>query len=1377
MSLSHLGIRTEPVFDAVCPTDDRRFPVVRRVVSHAARSLFSGKLLFPVATAGKEGQHCFSTFPKQMFRYLPARRLSPPRLPFEAVPPLLPPPAIPAGLLSCLLPAFPRTGPLPARPNLLLRTTPGALPSGIRTTIHPSPAPEHTLAPTPSEFHRPRLSHRMLLSIFEHLRLRRFSPASEAPDLREPATLRSYPVQEQPDRIGWRSWITTVRRSRDRFQEVPTRTHPAPKPPPPLFDPRIPPSPPRCALAVRYSLDARPFHHDWNPASAIRHGTFAPSAPPGRFPTCLVLLPEPAFSLLERPSRAPSCHDTQEWLIRSPLPSQFTAPERQLIPAELPGSPPLLHPQPRIPDAERSAHPSSTLIASIAKSRLAPLAGLHPMRPFKSWPSSSFRNLRRLRFNPSAWLRLRLPPAPLPPFSPLVPETVHPIRPLLTPSHIVQRGIPTPPAKGGFTATDRPIGPTPPRAPRAATLSPAPKTGEAAGFHFHPPAPAPAFSIHEIESGIISHTILDRKSRPAPRRAYLASTPPLSLTAPFGTPAPLPTPSYDRIRHPVQPMILLASAPGLRNLSPVRLPRRATDAPLSPRMIQASVALPRRSQTVRNYLLSLETSLTSWQSAPPPRRSRLATQRIVLPHLGFQHPPSFPLPDLFRTVQTEAIHPLGHITPALGRADNPPPPSAHVSIERRRPSLRSIHAQESSVVSGSFSHDAPEWIRLRRLPRLRIRAWPSFYELATATARFAIPPLSVDGSTTAGRSRLSLFPPDAVAASAPGAFSLRHRERVRSPYSLRNPRRWLTMFHAQAEGVPPSYPPSGTILPSHPSRLDTAARAPQAFMGPAFRAPWQDVRREVAPVDPLLLPSLPTSPDRIAFARTSLRPAQDTPRTLPEVPLPVIITLPRPDALACQPPGVSPAHSISSDISLAPSAPRPTPEPLFAVHDTFTGPHVPLLELVPVSMPPSLPTPGRSSWSSTPLPESFPRGHEGSFTARLRNLQFPYSPDTRLPAFAPVQLPADEAAAPAIRAPWLDDVQERSSGIAFAEVPYLPPPRAVEPLARGWKRSERPCPFIAGLPPLAGPHSVERPVPNPTGFRSPPPIRRFAPTGMPLGTSINKPGASGCAPTHRWISIGIARADRDSPGPTPQEAASGPAVPPWRSFAASLLTIPSMYSLVLTVPGGFPPLHAPETHLVILPGRWRRRVADPASYREEALPPRRPLPEPVCEHAFGRFPSSRLRLGLRIEAGPVPAPICKTPSFPLPLVRPLLTGTPSPLPEPRITHRPVTSGFTAGSEPFPRLPAPLLRHVPEQSMQKRLGTRLPALPVHLEIGLRLSPMPYPAWNFADRRAPSKLRGSVPRKAALRSPSLPDWIELPDSRPSCGGCVDLPASGR
>jgi len=1328
MSLSHLGKDSEPVFDAILPSGDELFPVARRVVSHAARSLFAGKLLFPVETAGKEGQHCFTDVPKRLFRFLSGRKS--PSAPFRH--------GIHHALLSFHATDLKQTIPgptffMPAR----------KLESASRDEVHVIQGRfdlDHSLLRRDSaglvlalprwsgSFSPPLLAHQIILSRYELARLRRLSAESESEKLAKSMSpihaasvvpgswdLHAWPLKERPDRQAFRSKQPTV----------PILTPPGPA----LMIPITSSVSKNIFPVATFRTELFGFKHDWNPTPFFRIKPQIFVSSPHRTLIHGLLKSSPRFGPIDGTCSIPLIIYHGPWTNFHSTDFCFHHVSRQIRPDSHEQTGPVFPSVQKLPQPETIPSAVSSIVATVSRSRLARMEGKPHERMFRTWPRKVFTALRRLRFNQSGFRNQLFAGSRSAPFASLVSE------PSVAIHDTPERGAVD--GSGSLSVSWRsdahPISRSLPGASATivALLSEGFMENNAgpASFIFSPPLPAPVILAEPLLRSD-SHLPIARPRLPGnANRGQFQNTGFTRLPKRLSDSGYTPPRHCSETRQPVNPMILLASGNAARGPRPLAIPRRLPQPFLQIWMTLAGSSLPRRTSATRHYLLTLEPSLAAWKQHPQLRRSKFSIDRRNMPVNAFEPLASLSMTAAYTTESPVSVDDIQVIAATPARAVL----TDHIYTTQNyilcgRSAFQVSPASTPAHVAGVTLSAPPEWLRPGRQVRMKVRYWPTFYSLAP------ISEVSHVSSLYAPRSAMQLKDRRTSVAFAPGAFGLFRQNRPSGPFSLRQPRRWLWDTGRHSSRIPDAYPHEVSLLSSSPSRLDSSARIPPAFTGPAFRAPWQDVRRTLETVTAVPLEiSSPPPIDRLPFNLSSARPRLSGIFTLPEVPMPRCLT-------EARPPGFSHEVQTWPVLSGAPSLPSPEMEmksshqdPSFVCGESPAMQVNAFLELSPDRAPEAISRQTRHDRFNVQEQAIVPNIYPGSYNARWRNLKFPYSPADPDPGCLPVLFGDSGIAEPQIHP--ADSLDELFFPCDTLDQPSIEPDPATEfCIAR-----KELCPVTAYS------------VPSRTDTKSPPPSENPAIRPPPRISLQKRPEqASPVLPSNAAYRSPIF----DS------ISVSSPAAfllsDMQRASAYAAADVSARTSSTVSDP--------PQPHMVIMPGRWRRRVSDPTSFAFGPSPTHTEATVSGFETVLSRSVSCSC---CALPPGGVPQAL----RFPLPGLKPCGTSHPR-----RIALISDVSDEMHPSSQFPPAFVPASgelsprRYHPRSATKtgtaKMISSPLPSLDFELHLFLALPPIETPPWEFAERSVPSKPRTSLPRKLSLKMSAIPDWIELQTSRPSC-----------
>lgn len=1342
MSLTHLGRFSEPVFDELLPANGDIFPVARRVVSHAARSLFAGKLLFPVAVPGKEGQHCFAADPGRLFR-MPARK-SPPLSVLQTV-------------VSSMFLVFPplASGIAQARQHLEMpkRRLPPS--PGMKTQAQRgSPSPDLSRAEPrlatlvhPSRFatkgfRDPLYPYQNLISRFEKSRLRRMAPSPDESTITRPFVLPT-PPSPHPEAWNWFAWSPKIGREKPACRTRPVSPASLSIPRPPLLTPtaRNMRGIPRPLPVFRLQELLRGTV--WRPSSRFPATPLPFSVSPRRLAQCDLLPGNPALALKDHTAYISSILYDSPTVPTHLLVATFPAVHRSLSPA--------LHSQilPHMPPIDRLAGPSvapvsaTSIVANISRSRLAEIKGAPGRKMFRKWPHAAFLPLRQLLFRKPFAKKFDFRDTHASDFFVFASRFFTSLRAFSGSLNVSNSAV-------GASARARPgerricsaFGYSSRHPPLAAVALNAP-TERSTEFTLSSVRPARVFPI----PGPV------RKGAKQPLRKN--QQPPVASHAHFGLKGNMRMPLKPADSHlkqgkgttgmvfPTPSMQLLGTHHLPRGPQPLATPRRLAPADDPERMIRLMAALPRRSHSTRHYQLTLESSLPLWKQPPPQRRSRFPSIREALSAESPSVSRIVQLPEDFRSVSawkerafvcTDVRVPM----PALHDSDL----SSMQRIDRGRSGLQLTPLPPPPAVVGAQFLDAPEWICITRQAKMKVRYWPSFYGFPATPSRCRmwVPVME----------RVPLSHPDSSRSVVPlpGPFNIRRRERPRGPFSMRMPKRWLWRSDAGSAGIPDAYRHETAFPTSTPSRLDAAERVPPAFMGPAFREPWRTIASTIEHVQ-LFVSAAPSllSPELMPQCRSTTRPAATPSRDFQEVPMPRVITPARHSGFS--PPdesleisfGQLPFKSIGPILSGRPEL------PLDDVRLVSLRQVEAFVELRPDLMP-------GESQDTAAGSEFFIRdlycgliSHHGDLKARWRSLFFPYKPDLRDMEPAPAVLiePDPASLLQVLLASY--GALLPSPGGSFHQPDQDEPPIIWARTAKGFTpdhpRQDQPAHLPVLAPDMFGFDILEGPA-------APAQESDFSTTMFVPFIAARAEKTLNHAELFEPVRLSF-----------PQEDSMG-------------VPMVSFHLDTVAPTNAFPSIEQPASHTVISAGRWSRRLPVRAVYTLRHTPP-----PPIAFSALHRLVLPALQASSFEALSLVEAPASVI-SF-----HEILKPRDS-RPAGIIVSSGALPSIAPGSGGTVRSDGILPARNPEElvSASYPLVGRTGAASSgrifcqHEELGFKfhqtdiIKPLKSPLLERTERRGPEKFRSVRPGKAAIHMPAYPDWLELSSARPSCRPPIGL-----
>ncbi len=1338
MSLSHLGVFSDPVFDAALPTKQVLFPVARRTVSHAARSLFAGKLLFPVSIPGKEGQHCFAADPRRLFRM--------PRVKHSADSVL---PAVVSRTDHVFAPPPPAgTEPqprldiskrrLPPRPELLPRAPVSCGTPDLSLAEAEARPAVRALHPPVKGFREPLYLQKCLISRFEMSRLRRMAPASDWQSSSSPH-VELIPASPPPEAWKWFALSTLGSVGRASARIRPLQAGPLDPPRPRLLSPTAPRRPSIAPPAWKFLAYGRRALPPWRPSCRL---------PAGRIPILPFHRRLPFAELISAgPSHAPKDHSVYFYLYicdslsvqPHSFPAMFGIERGRTRPAAHTGISPELLPQRSLSAPSGRTGTVTEIITNISRSRLADIRGAPPTRLVRKWPHAAFLSLRQLLCRKPFAKRFEFS-APEPPgFRLIAPRTFASLQAF--------SGSLDAAGRHGESDVTR-AKPVVRRSCGSFGHSPKERFLTRADLHLFDArvtdlrisAIQPALVLFPGETarkGVRQALGILRRRAVAEKALFIPGEKPRARFE--SSPLPVHVHGEDSgLRIPVPAMQVLGLTAVPRGPRPPAPPRRLPPAGEPERMLRLIASLPRRSHSTRHYLLTLESALTGWKQFPHSRRTRLAPARAALFPRSWTVSRKVMLPDEFTAVSPRE-------EPAFLTTDiRTSSPSLHEvalpaarRIVQDRPRITSASPIIPASVAGARFLDAPEWLRPVRQPRMKVRYWPTFYELPPS-ARADAMRLSENGRT--------VFP---AAEASPhltplaGMFGIRRRDRPRGPYSMRRPKRWLLKTDAAATGVPDAYHHETTFPTTSPSRLDSAERLPPAFMGPAFRSPWTSV--VISPDEFRQFSSeraAPPSPERIPHCRASTRPAVEAARAFQEVPMPRAITTAR------LPPLSPPGESL--EIRFGVQAFRPVGHAVSGARcDPPADVRFGSLQRVEafIELRPDLfadefrePAAGGGFFIRDLLCDLIVA--RGGHRARWRSLFFPYKPDVSgidTASTAPLEPAPDSLAQSMLDTKEPLDLEPGL--LAMEQNPGEPPTvrteKTASPYAPDHVRDEAFSRLPVLLPDVFGFDILEAPA---------------APAEeWDFSTSMYVPFIP--APLPKLLP----HADRFalSPSPFPQAFSEPAPSVPW----------PSRH---ITAAEAFPSLEQPAGHSIIIAGRWNRRLPVDGGFRvpHATLSPSvfsgvhrlelPTLPKDAYQalHIVDLAPAE---IACHVHLPPVAPPPVRL-AIPAPSGLMIAPGT---APASRTTVLPFVQmplNMTAGRY--------RLHDVSGRRSGRRISFR------KQEFGFVFSPfaifpsLVLPTPERKERRFSSKFKTALPGQAAAHPAAIPDWLELSSARPAC-----------
>ncbi|HQG29012.1 MAG TPA: hypothetical protein PLY73_10710, partial [Candidatus Ozemobacteraceae bacterium] len=629
MSLSHLGKFSEPVFDAALPAKPTIFPVARRVVSHAARSLFAGKLLFPVAIPGKEGQHCFASDPRRLFRM--------PRVKHSSVSVL---PAVVSRTNHTFAPPphaqiQPRQRldfspcKLPPRPELRPRA-PASIGAPVLSLAEACAQPSIRLSRPPvKNLREPLYFQKCLISRFEISRLRRMAQASDWQSVsKPPADL--VPASPLPEPWNWFALSARGRADRSSVMTRPLQAGPLDPPRPRLLYPTATRRPSLMPPLWKFLAHGRHAVSAWRPVCRLPTGPLSILSLQRRLPFAELLPEGPPPAPIDRDVYL-SIYISDALSIRPhSFIAEFSHGRSRVRPAAHSGIAPVFHPDARL--AAPTAHSGTVteIITNIARARLADIRGVPPARLARKWPHAVFRPLRQLLFRKPFAKRFDFPPPEPPGFNVIAPRSFASLRPV---SGDLRAAMKNEPDAARAKPAER-------RSRSSFSHSPMERFLAKTGLHL-PDARVSDLRISAIQpapvmcpGGATRKGV--RQALGMPERRAVAEkalfTPREKQRTTFRTSAVPAQPNVhaSELRVPVPAMQVLCLTAAPRGPRPLALPRRLPPAGEPERMLRLIASLPRRAHSTRHYLLTLESNLMPWKQRSQPRRTRVALPRELL---------------------------------------------------------------------------------------------------------------------------------------------------------------------------------------------------------------------------------------------------------------------------------------------------------------------------------------------------------------------------------------------------------------------------------------------------------------------------------------------------------------------------------------------------------------------------------------------------------------------------------------------------------------------------------------------------------------------------------------------------------------------------
>jgi len=730
MSLSHLGKESGPVFDALLPANDEMFPVARRVVSHAARSLFAGKLLFPVATAGKEGQHCFSDTPERLFRFSP-RRNSPPA-------------SIQSSIHRTFL-SFHTADPVRETPGARILMPAHKLESASRNHLHVPPGRfdldcslrhrdfaglKRPLLRGNDTFFPPRLILQLLLSRYEVARLRRLSADSEGEALAlsvssHPAAsvlpsawdLHAWPLKEAPERHLFKS----------KYFTPPLLSAPGPA----LMTPLIPSASGKMVPAATFRTTLSRCRLDWHPVPGFRIKPQSFPSSPRRSLIHDLLDKLPRFAPIDREYSIPFILYPGPWTVFHAASSCFGHASRHLRPnvhsQTLPGYASVK----TLPQPDKVPPAVCSIIATISRSRLARVEGQPRERMFRAWPKKAFSVLRRLHFNPSGFRsHLFAEPRDVPFISltSSVSVSIHDVPEERIPSRPVSlldswRSDDHPFSKSIFGKSGI--------VPALSAEGFSEKTASPATFIFSPPLPAPMILLETLFRSRNDLPIA-RPLRPGSScRGRFQNSGFSRMPRQLSDSGYTPPARCAETRQPVNPMVLLASGKATRGPRPLIPPRRLPQPLFHVWITLAGSSLPRRTAAMQQYLLTLSSLSAAWKQHPQSRGTRFSTDRHILPVNRLEPSAHLLIPASFTSGNPLYADDIRIIAGKPTRALLPERIYSIANTIRCDRSLFQVSpVSPPAHVSGVIFSETPEWARPGRQVKMKVRYWPTFSDLS-----------------------------------------------------------------------------------------------------------------------------------------------------------------------------------------------------------------------------------------------------------------------------------------------------------------------------------------------------------------------------------------------------------------------------------------------------------------------------------------------------------------------------------------------------------------------------------------------------------------------------------------------------------------------
>lgn len=1337
MSLSHLGRFSDPVFDAALPVKPMIFPVARRIASHAARSLFAGKLLFPVAIPGKEGQHCFAADPRRLFRMPRTRQpavsvfspvISRMNLAF---------PPTPSGLTASRQRLETANSRFSPRPVMLPRAVTPSCASDL-SIGNPESALFVRFVRSPAKgFREPMYFQKCLISRIEISRLRRMAPESDWHSPAKPQTELT-PASPPPDVWTW--FALSAQGCGDR---IPTRQR-APQagtlapPRPRLLYPTDMGSPAITTPVSQFRAHGRRDGHAWRPACIVSTGRIPLPPLQRRLPFAELVSGKPSPAAKDRHTYILLYIDDSLSIPFHPGETSFSHERGRLRPALHSTISPALPPAGRLAVSSATTNLMTSIVTNIARSRLADIRGTPGNRMLRKWPHAAFHPLRRLLFHKPFSKRFDFQSLEPMGFRVITSRNFSSLRPFSGSLDVAKswETVSTR-AKPGERRSCRRFDHSP-KDRLIEKMTPNLPDARATALRISAVHPSPVMFLGDTARKSVRQPLGMPARRPFPERAFFAARE--KPRAPFKTSlGERETPGRPMgLRFPVPVMQLTGMAASPRGPRPPTLPRRLPPAGDPERMIRIIVSHPRRSHSTKHYLLTLESLLAGWKQLPQPRRQRIASSRDHLAPRSILFAREVSLPEEFKAVspiQERVFLSTGVQSsfPTLRDADL----QAARRIAHDRLRLPLIASPLPATVAGARFLDAPDWIRPARQAKMKIRYWPTFYEFPPAPPaeniriseieRIAIPPAEPARNLT----------------RQPGQFGVRRRDRTRGPYSMRRPKRWLLRADAISTGIPDSYRHDASVPTTTPSRLDSAERFPPAFMGPAFRSPWRSIvvgpdrfrrftsERAVAP-----------SPERLPHCRASTRPSAMHPMDFQEIPMPRVITTARLSPLS------SPVESLEIQFGQQPYRP--------------VGPVSSCIRCEP-PIEARLGSLRRVEAFVELQPEFFANEFQeaaagagffirdllcclvvahGDQHARWRSLFFPYRPevgDISTSTATPIE-PASESmstglldtSAPLALKPGILSLRQECE-----EPSQLPPDKASTPFAPDHPGGEPVDQLPVLSPDVFGFDILEAPdAPADEWDFSTSMFVPFIPAPLPKA---------------------LPRADRLAGTPPRFSQAHSESVPPipWprRQAAAN---------------ESFPSLEQPSDHTVINPGRWKRQLQAFGGFRIPLTPFSTSIFSAIHRLDLPALPAGAFQALHIVDLAPAVItchstlnPVAPPPAIlaiPAPSSPRLALDSSAALRFAALPYLQMSVNMTAGRF--------RLHEMTGLTGGRRISFRKREFGYTFSPAALLQPHGLPRLELKDRRLSSKFKTTVAGKAAVHLPAIPDWLELSAARPAC-----------